>query len=188
MPRKLDERTESRIVVLLARGFKQSEIIEDLKEKGTTISAPVISNVKKRNKKALIDTKQALINRELDNIYELHQKSAKLLNKKLNKAVEAEDEEAIITKRFKDGHIDYKEYQSQLKGLRNRMTTNELVSINRESAEQMRKTEDGGVIKDPEQAQKELEMLNRALESGDEVALERIVWKKSGLSEPDPAP
>lgn len=146
---------EMEIVALLARGDIYDTIRETILSKyNRSISAGVITAIKKRNPEALATIQSAIIQKEKDNAEALLLRSRRLLGKKLRDAEQGKES----------------------------IRVNELTSISHEMFHQHRTesglgdgANSGASGGDPKEKLKQLQSL---LDENDEVRLERIIFAK----------
>lgn len=169
---RLSTETQLQVLALLARGDTYSKISEQMK-----IPVSTIQGVKERNPGALENIKDKLLSHKISTSKKILAKSQELIEHKLDKAISSEVSREDALKQYQDGLIDYDEYQKLTFALVD-ISITELNSLAREAFHQSQ-IQDGkptNISSTPIEAREELMALARALESGDEVTLERIVW------------
>lgn len=176
---KLTEVTEKKVLALLARGDTGKEIAAQLKaEDDIDISPQGILAVGKRNAGALSVIKNKIQAKQTSNAVAILDKSRNLIEKRLNRAERLELLLDDLAAQFAAGEIDADEYLSRIRMIPS-ITLTELSSVAKEAFNQSQ-VEAGalgalpGVT--PAEAQAQLAVLVKAIQSGDEVELQRIVF------------
>lgn len=169
---RLSTETQLQVLTLIARGDSYGKISEAM-----NIPVSTIQGVKERNPGALENIKDKLISHKISTSKKILSKSQELLEGKLDKAIRSEVSREEAIKQYQDGLIDYDEFQKLTFGLSD-ISITELNSVARDAFHQSQ-IQDGkptSISSTPVETREELTALVRALEEGDEVTLERIVW------------
>lgn len=177
MPKKTDNITEGKVVALIARGDTAPEIVEELAKEGVSMNPGTIGQIKKRNKVIIQDVKTRVIEKQASSALNILEKSRGLIEKRLDKQVDAEQARASLWAQYDAHEITYEEYYSAIRTLPE-LTITELVSVSKESFHQSQ-IESGkptNISANPQDAQAQLATLVRAIEAGNEVELQRIVF------------
>lgn len=173
MPRgsKTDKSTQITALTLLARGDTVRDISEQL-----GISEPVVTNIKKKNLETLNLIRQKHLEKRIQSSGKILDKANKLINRKLETA----DKDTVIKndllEQYRNGEIDYKEYQKQVFGLVD-LSISELTRVSSEMQNQIQKNEsEVGNDSSPEESKEQMEQLMKAIKDGDQVIMERLVF------------
>lgn len=171
-PKKIDAQTETQIVARLARGDTMKSIAEWVEEaKGTTISTQTISAIKTRNSEALDYMNKQLVQHETTVAAQILDKSRKLIDNKLNRALKVEDELSKLRREYENEEIETKEYFDRLEVImRQEMSVKELNSLSKESfnQSQLEAGKPTSIAESPAQAKQNLAKLLTAIKGGDE--------------------
>lgn len=181
MPFQLSIAEETYIVGCLARGDTYEMIKSQIvKEFDRTVTSDTIALVKKRNKKNFTMIKKATMETTRANTMAILAKANNRLEEKLDSD---ELQNALLIKAHQDyieDKITLEEYMALAKSFKT-ATIPELVSISREMHAQSSDTPPAP--QDPE----ELKRLREALESGNEVTLNQIIFNKGNAdAQPEP--
>lgn len=175
---------EVRVVALLAQGAKYREIIEDFRSRGKTMTYGTVSKVKKRNRANLDVIGQKMLMKELADARSLHVKSHQLLKRKLDRALNPEDELEDLKQRWQDGDMTEQEYTHLSRQIiDSEPSISELVSISKEMHSQSTKEPEPPAVN----AAEDLHKLVQAIQSGDTVTLERLVFNADEQSSQGPS-
>lgn len=173
-PKKLDGNTESQVVAMLARNDTQQQVIDWLKEeKGIKMSIASIGVIKKRNTEAIAFMRKELTKHETTIAATILDKSRRLIDKKLDKALSIEDELAALRKSFDSGQMTDDQYYHEVDiVLRNRLTVQELNALSKEAfnQSQIEAGKPTSITETPEQAKQALTAILSAIAAGDEAA------------------
>lgn len=178
-PKKLDAQTETQVVALLARGDTQQEIVDWLKEEhDIKMSIAAIGVIKKRNAQALQYMQTQLIKHETTMATGILEKSRKLIDRKLSRALTLEEELKELRQKFDNQEIDSDEYYREFDILmRSQLTVQELNSLSKESfnQSQLEAGKPTAIADNPAQAKANLAVLLDAIKDRDDAkALEAI--------------
>lgn len=174
---KINPRTETKIVKWMAHGMPYKDILERLEEENSLkINMQTLTNIKKRNYDKLDQFREAIIKEEAATASVLHQRSNKMLQKKLDKADQDTDYLQELKQKYVDGEIDIKEFNQQVEKLEE-VSIDQLLKISKEMHSQTSGSSEnssggGGNTVDPHQAKD----LVHALQNSDAVELQRIVF------------
>lgn len=163
---------ETRLVAMIVRGDSYEELKVAIP--GRTLSDHTISNLKKRNKENIEVLQQAMAAQEAEDALHIKRKANNLLSKRLDNAEHAD---TVIIKAQEDyaaGEITFKDYKALVAKHRG-ITVSELVSVSKEMHNQTI-TEEAA----PAAVAKDMKLLADAIQSGDEVVLNQIIFKGGG--------
>ncbi len=163
---------EVKIVAMIARGDKYKDIQANLQAAGSHVGMDTIVAIKKRNKENLAMLKTKLIEIETIDAMEIKQKANSLLKKRLD---DSDMQDEIIAKAhqdYLDDKITFKEYIHIVDRLKE-TTVPELVMVSKEMHNQS-KIEPDAPTRNPEN----LKALAEAIEKGDEMILNQLIFKK----------
>jgi hypothetical protein len=179
-PKKLDGNTESQVVAMLARNDTQQQIVDWLKsEKGIEMSVANIGVIKKRNTEAITFMRGELVKHETTIAATILDKSRRLIDKKLDKALSIEDELTALRKSFDDGKMNADNYYREVDiVLRNRLSVQELNALSKEAfnQSQIEAGKPTSITESPEQAKAHLAVLLAAIANGDEAAALKAIF------------
>ena len=174
-PKKLDGNTETQVVAMLARGDTHQQISDWLKtEKGIDYTPAAVGVLKKRNEEGISFMKGELLKHETTMAATILDKSRRLLNTRLDKALSLEDTLKVLRKKYDDGEITDKEYYHDIDiELRSRLTVQELTQLSKESfnQSQIEQNKPTSIIDSPELAKQHLQTLLVAIANKDDAAL-----------------
>lgn len=174
-PKKLDGNTESQVVAMLARNDTQQQVVDWLKqEKGISMSIANIGVIKKRNSEAISFMRKELTKHETTLAATILDKSRRLIDKKLDKALSIEEELTALRKKFDDGEMTDENYYREVDiVLRNRLSVQELNSLSKEAfnQSQIEAGKPTSITETPEQAKQSLGVLLAAISKGDDAAV-----------------
>lgn len=172
MNNQLNNVEEIRIVALLARGDTYIGIREQIAEEfGRHLSDMTIRKVKKRNKDNLKLIKERIVAKEAYRAENIRDKANNLINARLT---QADHDVNVLQQAYDDyvnGNMDYKEYMALTRRYQ-MVSLPELVSVSKEMHQQNKDEE--AETKAPA---KDLDILAKALQTGDEVVLNQIIFK-----------
>lgn len=173
-PKKLDGNTESQVVAMLARGDTHQQIVDWLdKEKGISMSLANIGVIKKRNEEGMNFIKTELMKHEQTVAATILDKTRRLINSRLDKALTLEETLKKLRDSFDSGDITDSEYYRQVDiELKNRLTVQELTSLSKESfnQSQIEAGKPTSITESPEQAKAHLQTLLAAISKRDDSA------------------
>lgn len=165
---------EMQILALIARG---DMTFEKIGEK-FGVAQSTVSYIKKNNPDTLQILKDQLTNHRISQAATILDKANKAIEKKLDESDSYEDKLAEIDDQWREGVIDDDERNAKLRALQ-KLTVAELTAISREMHSQT-KTDgpDKSPMMNPGDAKEYLIELAKGLEDGDEIALERMIFRK----------
>lgn len=171
--------TEMKVLAMMVRGDRQEDIAKEVGLNRTTVI-----EIKKRNQETLDIMRAKLADHRLGQATKILDKANKAIERRVDRQIEADTQLDRIRKRFEAGEIDITEYRQQIAGLE-KTTLTELVAVSKEMHSQA-KTE-METLKNPagspQETKQRLIDLVEAIKAGDEVALERIVFKKAEVAQ-----
>lgn len=179
MTKILDTQTEVRVIALIARGDTYTDIQAQLKAEGIDVSTQTLAIVKKRNSEALAHIKNEIIKLESSKATSILDKSRTLIEKKLDLA----DDDTVpkwLQDAYDEGEIDFAEFNKRKDTIMNKrgVTIGELNMVAKEAFNQSQ-IESGkptSITNSPEQAKKNLEVLLRAIKSGNEEDIAKAIF------------
>lgn len=171
--------TEQKAIALLARGDKYQEVADTLeREDNLKLTYEGVMTLAKRNKEAIAALKKQIQAKVTSNSLAILDKSRMLIEKKLDRATKLELLLDEIAEQFANGEIDENEYLSKIRAIPS-ISLAELTSVTKEAFNQSQ-VESGALGALPgvsaEDAKAQLATLVKALQSGNEVELQRIVF------------
>lgn len=168
--KQTDTETQLKILAFIARGDTYDSISKEL-----NIPPATISSIKKRNESALDMIKGKLVEHQISNSRKILDKSHQLIERKLDKALTADQERQELLKALDDKEITVDEFQARISTLE-RVTLTELNATSREAFNQSQ-IEAGKPtsISSPAEAKQQLTDLVEALKDGNEVELFKMV-------------
>lgn len=174
-PKKLDGNTETQVVAMLARGDTHQQILNWLEqEKGITVSLPTIGLIKRRNEEGINFMKSQLVKHETTIAATILEKSRRLIDRQLDKALSVDDELRSLRDRFEAGEITDDAYYRDVEVvLRNRLSVHELTSLSKEhfNQSQVEAGKPTSITETPEQAKQHLSVLLAAIAKNDDKAV-----------------
>lgn len=177
---KLDAQTEIKVVTMLARNDTYQQIVDWLKnEQGVEISVKTIPLIKKRNIESYNFMKGKMVEHEATLSTSLLDKSRRLLDKQLDKALTLEEDLAKLEKRYDEGEIDEKDYWRMVDvALRSKLTVKDLTSISKESfnQSQIEQGKPTSIAENPAQAKESLGKMLSAIANNDQAAMLRTLF------------
>lgn len=174
MPSALTTIQEQKIVAFLARGDTHAEIMHYFNtEEKRTLNDMTIQRVAKRNADSLAEIKQRTLKKVEADAQSIKDKANSIIKKQLDAVDVAVEILALAGRQFLAEEITLHEYNAVIKSTKKASMT-ELVAVSREMHAQSGATPPGG--SDPAN----LAAIRAALESGDEVSLTRLMFKKNG--------
>lgn len=163
---------EVKAVALIARGDKHELIANEL-----GISIPSVRAIKQRNKSIIATIEKQMLNHQVKRAAENLEKANQMLGERLDEGKDLKSELKMLNDDLENGRIDYDTYRAKFAHLNAQMlTTPELVSISKEMHNQTKVEGDEKSKFNPNEAKEYVSSLVKAIEHGDEVALERIVF------------
>lgn len=172
--KKLDGQTETQVVAMLARGDTHQQIVDWLNtEKGVSLSIATVGLIKGRNEEGIKFMKGELLKHETTMAATILEKSRRLIDKRLDKALSLEDTLKQLKQRFESGEIDDKTYYHEVDiELRNRLSVTELTALSKEhfNQSQLEAGKPTGIVESPAQAKAYIEQLVRAIANKDDAA------------------
>lgn len=174
-PKKLDGQTETQVVAMIARGDTHQQVVDWLKsEKSIDISLATVGVIKARNEEALSYMKNQLVHHETTLATTILDKSRRLINNRLDKALSLEDVLTDLRDRHENGELDDGQYYHYVDiELRNRLSATELNALSKESfnQSQLEAGKPTGITESPEQAKAYLATILSAIANKDDAAL-----------------
>lgn len=175
----LDAQKETQVVAMIARGDTYTTIIDRLKkESGIVLSQGTLTNIKNRNGEALAFMKNALAERETIHTTKLLDKSRKLIERKLDRALDIDESFLELHKDYKSGEIDEHEFRLRFdQMIKSELSTSELTSLSKEmfNQSQIEQGKPTTINTDANAAKEKLSSLLLAIKKGDDVlALEAL--------------
>jgi hypothetical protein len=162
---------EMQILARIARGDTQLQISKDF-----NVSKDTITAIKKRNPDTLALIKEQVLSHRVSMASRIIGKANMAIEKRIDDSEEFDDKVTELTKEYNDGELNQDEYEIKLRAL-NKLTVTELVSISKEMHAQTKKDpENPNADNNPADNQAYLVALAKALETGDEVVLERLIF------------
>lgn len=180
MAKKLDAQTETQVVAMIARGDTHQKIVDWLKEeKGIDMSVKTITLVKSRNSETLKFMKSELVKHQTTAATGILEKSRRLIDKKLDRAMTVEEEVKELKKLFKQGKMTLSEYYTNLDIImKNHLTVTELNALTKESfnQSQIEANKPTSITSNPAEAKANLERLLIAIKSGDQSEMIKSIF------------
>lgn len=172
--------TEQKAIALLARGDKYQEVADTLKrEDNIELKATGISMIARRHKDTIATLRKQMQDKVTSNSLAILDKSRQLIEKKLDRASKLELVLDELADQFANNEIDLDEYLTKVRAIP-AITLTELTSVTKEAFNQSQ-AESGalGALPgvSPEDAKAQLATLVRAIQDGNEIELQRIVFK-----------
>lgn len=159
---------------MLARGDTHQQIVDWLdKEKGISMSIANIGVIKKRNQEGVTFMRGELLKHEQTVAATILDKSRRLINSRLDRALSLEETLKDLRDRYETGDIDDTEYYHRVDiELRNRLTIQELTALSKESfnQSQIEAGKPTSITESPEQAKAHLQTLLIAIAKRDDAA------------------
>lgn len=169
---KIDTQTETKIVAMIARGDSYSEIQTILLKDGISITGAGISGIKDRNLEALSYIQRELARHEVSKTTRILDKTRNMIDKKLDGAVNLEQDLAHIRDLRESGEIDDIEYGHLFNKLIRdaNISIKDLTTVSKEmfTQSQIEAGKPTSIVENPEQAKKNLNTLLRAIKDGKE--------------------
>jgi hypothetical protein len=164
---------ETKIIALVARGDSYAEIKGIMQDQhGRNLTYGTLQSVKKRNKGNLDKIRDITLAKQNEDAQANNVQANRIIKKQLNNTEMAVDVLTKAGEQYLNDEIDEKEYTSLVKSIKVASLT-ELVSISKEMHTQAIKPTDNS--SSPE----DLAAIRKALEEGDEVTLNQIIFKKN---------
>lgn len=173
-PKKLDGNTESQVVAMLARGDTQQQIVDWLsEEKGISYSIAAVGVLKKRNAEGITFMQKELTKHETTIAATLLDKSRRLIDRKLDKALNVEEELQKLRKSYDAGDMTAENYYREVDiVLRNTLSVKDLTALSKEAfnQSQIEAGKPTSITETPEQAKQYLSAILTAIAAGDDAA------------------
>jgi hypothetical protein len=178
--KKLDLNTETQVVAMIARGDNYQKILDWLeREKGVSITKTTLTRIKERNAEGLDFMRKELVKHETTMAGTILEKSRRLIDQRLDRALNLDEEIAELRSKLDNEEIDEREYYSMLDTLlRSQLTVAELNSLTKESFNQSQ-VEAGrptSITENPQQARANLESLLSAIQSNDQSKMLKAIF------------
>lgn len=171
MAKRTDKSTKITALTLLARGDTIREVSEEL-----GLSVPTVQSIKNKNSEIIQTIHRRMLDRKIQNANKILDKSNKMISKKLDKAELDETKKNELLEQYRNGEIDYKEFQQQTMGLAE-VTIDQLTRVSREMSDQLKKNEiENPNPNSPQDNAEQLKQLMDAIQNGDEVTMQRITF------------
>lgn len=165
---------ETKVIALLARGDSYSQIRRTFEaENGRTLNSHTIMDVRKRNAVTLQAIKDKTLAKQEADAEAIKTKANSIIKKQLDSADMAVEILAKAGEQYLNDEIGFKEYGEIIKHIKH-ASLPELVTVSKEMHAQSAGPPLGG--SNPE----DLAAIRTALESGDEVSLTKLMFKKNG--------
>lgn len=159
---------------MLARGDTHQQIVDWLKtEKSIDYSIAAVGLLKKRNEEGVAFMKGELLKHETTMAATILDKSRRLIDKRLDKALSLEETLKALREKFDAGLIDDAKYYHEVDiELRNRLSIAELNALSKESfnQSQLEANKPTSIVESPEQAKAHLQVLLHAIANRDDAA------------------
>lgn len=164
---------EARIIGMFARGDRTAEIIAaTTDEYGRSLSVQTVTSVRRRNANTLEDIrKRAQAAHEADS-QKIRDKANGIIKKQLDQAETAQEVLTTASQQYIAGEITLGQYSSLIKSVKSASLA-ELVNVSKEMNAQT-----SSAVSPPGDP-KDLAAIRAALESGDDVTLTQLVFKKN---------
>lgn len=177
---KIDAKTETQVVALIARGDSYSSIVEQLAKDGISLTPAAITGIKQRNTQALSYIQQRLADHEIGKTTRILDKTRNMIEKKLDDAGKCEDERLELRELYDNGEIDAREYLRRNDELvrRYHVTIKDLTTVSKEmfTQSQIEAGKPTSITETPEQAKKNLQTLLEAIQGGKEEDMVKAVF------------
>lgn len=134
---KINQKTETEVVAMLARGDTQEDIRRELATRGIEVSHTAISKVKQRNTEALQYLQDQVVEYERSQSAEILRDTHQLLSKQVKQANQDFDRKAELDERLDAGEISEEEYWQE----RRRLTELDMNSLSRLSREMFQQSQ-----------------------------------------------
>lgn len=175
----LDASTEMRVVAMIARGDTYEAIKGALASEGIQIATSTISAIKRRNPDALKHIQDAIMVNETHQSTKLLVKSRQLLERKLNRALNQDEEIEELTEKYHNGEITEIEFNHLLqKAIKSELSVAELTSLTKEmfNQSQVEQGKPTSITENPAQAKENLKKLLEAINSKDDKAIVEAIF------------
>ena len=165
---------------MLARGDTHQQIVDWLDtEKGVSISIASVGVIKKRNDEGIKFMKGELLKHETTMATSILEKSRRLIDKRLDKALSLEETLKQLREKFNKGEMTDTDYYHAVDvELRNRLSVAELNALSKESfnQSQLEANKPTSITESPAQAKAHLETLLHAIAKGDDQAILKAIF------------
>lgn len=167
-----DKNTEMKILAMLVRGDTHRSIAEAM-----GLNVNTITTIKKRNPDTLKIMREKLSEAHANSAAKILTKSRKLLESKLDQLQSDDDKRLELVRQYEDGEIDHEEFDIKLRTLK-QATLSELTGVSREmfNQNQVENQQPTSIVGNSHEQKKQLVDLVRAIESGNEVELQKIIF------------
>jgi hypothetical protein len=176
---RVDQATETKVLALIARGDTYDAIKGVLESEGTIISIATISAIKSRNKSALDFMKQELVKHEVSASTKLLGKARQLLERKLTRALNAEQIQKELIEEAKSGELEPHIFEALYnKALKAELTVAELTSLSKEmfNQSQVEQGKPTSITESPAQAKENLKTLLEAINNQDDEKILKAIF------------
>lgn len=164
---------EMQILARVVRGDSYDSIATDF-----SISKGTITNIKNRNPETLAILQENLLAHRQTQASSILEKANKAIDKRIDESEEFDTKLAELQRQYRDGEIDEDVFRVRVNKLQ-RLSITELTSVSREMhAQSKTQNPDERPAMNPNETKEYLVNLAKGLESGDEVVLERLIFKK----------
>lgn len=174
MPNQIatDKLTEMKILAMIVRGDTHRSIAEEMNINVNTVTA-----IKKRNPDTIKIMREKLAEKQISSAQKILTKSRRLMESKLDQYESNEDKRLEIMRQFEDGEINHKEMTQELAKYPTGTLT-ELTAVSREmfNQNQVENNKPTAISGNSSEQKQQLVDLVRAIESGDEVKLQQIIF------------
>jgi hypothetical protein len=174
MPNQIatDKLTEMKILAMIVRGDTHRSIAEEMNINVNTVTA-----IKKRNPDTIKIMREKLAEKQISSAQKILTKSRRLMESKLDQYESNEDKRLEIMRQFEDGEINHKEMTQELAKYPTGSLT-ELTAVSREmfNQNQVENNKPTSIPGNSSEQKQQLVDLVRAIESGDEVKLQQIIF------------
>lgn len=161
---------EMQILARIVRGDSRKDIAQAF-----GITEAVVTNIKKRNPDTIKVMQEQILSHRISHASRILGKANLEIEQRLDESDQFDDKLEDLKRQHDDGELSDKEYQHRLRNL-NKLTVADLTSISREMHSQTKTGDGDGTPNDPRVNQTYLVELAKALESGDEVVMERLIF------------
>lgn len=174
MGKRTDPNKQLEVVAMFARGDTYAQVHER-----TGIAIPTLQKIKDRNREALDIIKGRMLSHAASKAAKIKDKALDLIEYKVDKASEADKSKEEIIRQAQEGEITWDEANTALRTLYD-ASLSDLTAVSREMHQQIKSESqsalDGSVA--PQVTKDHLKEVVAALDSGDEIELQRIVFRK----------
>lgn len=180
--KKLDAQTETRVVAMMARGDSQEAIQGVLAKEMISISPSTLTAIRKRNKEALSYMQRVMMEHEATESTKILSKARKLIDGKLDRALNIDRRLEEISESYRNEEIDEKEYHYLMESaLRSAdLSISELNAVAKESfnQSQIEQGKPTSISNNPDEARQNLKQLLGAIDDSDEVKALQIIFNE----------